>query len=51
MARISALLASCLLVGASAFTAPASQQVKSSALNSKPVNKEIGVQAPVGFFE
>jgi hypothetical protein len=51
MARISALLASCLLAGASAFTAPASQQVQSSALNAKPVNKEIGVQAPVGFFE
>ena len=50
MARFSAVLDSCLLAGASAF-APTSQVAQSSALNAKPVNKEIGVQAPVGFFE
>ena len=50
MARFSTLLAFCLAAGASAFT-PASQVAQSSALNAKPINQEIGVQAPVGFFE
>ena len=50
MARFSTLLVSCLVAGASAF-APASQGVQTTSLSAKPVNQEIGVQAPVGFFE
>jgi len=41
---------SCLAAGVSAFT-PASQVMQTSALSAKPVNQEIGVQAPVGFFD
>jgi len=38
------------LASASAF-APSSTQSKSSSLNAKPVNKEIGVLPPIGFFD
>jgi len=50
MARFSTLLAFCLAAGASAFTAPA-KQASTTALNGKPINQEIGVQAPVGYFD
>ena len=50
MARFSALIASCLVASAAAF-APASPVAQTSSLSAKPVDKEIGVQAPVGFFE
>mmetsp|Transcript_19995 Transcript_19995/g.25236 ORF Transcript_19995/g.25236 Transcript_19995/m.25236 type:complete len:207 (+) Transcript_19995:156-776(+) len=50
MARFSTLLAFCLAAGASAFS-PASQGVQTTSLSAKPVNQEIGVQAPVGFFD
>jgi light-harvesting complex I chlorophyll a/b binding protein 1 len=50
MARFNTLLALCLAAGASAFTTP-SNKASSTTLNAKPVNQEIGVQAPVGFFD
>ena len=50
MARVSAALALALATTASAF-APAAQRSTSSTALSVAVEKEIGVQAPVGFFE
>ncbi len=50
MARFSTILAFCLTAAASAFT-PATTNVATTALSAKPVEQEIGVQAPVGFFE
>ena len=50
MARLSAALALALAATASAF-APAAQRPASSTVLSAAVEKEIGVQAPVGFFE
>jgi hypothetical protein len=44
------VLALILAASASAF-APAAQTTKSAALSAIPVNKEVGVQAPLGFFE
>mmetsp|Transcript_86556 Transcript_86556/g.249941 ORF Transcript_86556/g.249941 Transcript_86556/m.249941 type:complete len:205 (+) Transcript_86556:73-687(+) len=38
------------LASASAF-APSTTQTKSTALNAKPVNKEIGALPPLGFFD
>ena len=49
-ANMRVLLALILAASASAF-APAAQTTKSAALSAIPVNKEVGVQAPVGFFE
>ena len=51
MARFSTLLAFCLTAAASAFTPATTPVAQSTALNAKPVEQEIGVQAPVGFFE
>ena len=50
MARLSAALALTLAATASAF-APTAQRSPSSTALSAAVEKEIGVQAPVGFFE
>ena len=50
MARLSTALAVCFAASAAAF-APSSQTVKTSSLNAIPPEKQIGVQAPVGFFE
>ncbi len=44
------VLALILAASAAAF-APAAQTFKTAALNAIPVEKEVGVQAPVGFFE
>lgn len=44
------VLALILAASASAF-APAAQTAKSAALSAIPVNKEVGAQAPLGFFE
>ena len=44
------VLALILAASAAAF-APATQTSKTGALNAIPVEKEVGVQAPVGFFE
>jgi len=49
MARISAAIALCLAASASAF-APAQHSAKTTALNVAP-DKQIGVQAPIGYFE
>jgi hypothetical protein len=49
MARLSTAIALCLAASASAF-APAPQAAKNSALNVE-INKQVGVQAPVGYFE
>jgi hypothetical protein len=49
-ANMRVVLALILAASASAF-APAAQTTKSAALNAIPVNKEVGVQAPLGFFE
>jgi hypothetical protein len=48
MVRYLALFLS--LAAASAF-APASNKMKDSALSEKAPTKEVGVLAPVGFFE
>ena len=50
MARLSAAVALALATTASAF-APAAQRSTPSTALSAAVEKEIGVQAPVGFFE
>ena len=50
MARLSTALAFCFAASAAAF-APSAQSVKKSALNAIPPEKQIGVQAPLGFFE
>lgn len=39
-----------LAVSATAF-APAALTAKTAALNAIPVEKEVGAQAPIGFFE
>jgi hypothetical protein len=44
------VLALILAASAAAF-APAAQTAKSAALGATAVNKEVGAQAPVGFFE
>ena len=50
MPRLSAALALTLAATTSAFAPAAERSVSSTAL-SAAVEKEIGVQAPVGFFE
>lgn len=45
-----ACLASLLIASAAAF-APAGQTVAKSALAATPFEKEVGAQAPVGYFE
>lgn len=49
MARLSTAIALCLAASASAF-APAQQAAKTSALNLAP-EKQIGAQAPIGYFD
>jgi hypothetical protein len=44
------VLALILAASATAF-APAAQTSKTAALNAIPIEKEVGAQAPVGFFE
>jgi light-harvesting complex I chlorophyll a/b binding protein 1 len=50
MARLSTIVALSLASGAAAF-APATQGIASTSLNALPVEKAIGAQAPVGFFD
>lgn len=49
MARLSTAIALCLAASASAF-APAQQAAQTSALNLAP-EKQIGAQAPIGYFD
>ena len=49
MARLFTTIALCLAASASAF-APAPQAAKTTALNVE-IKDQIGVQAPVGYFE
>jgi hypothetical protein len=51
MARLSAALALTLAATASAFAPAAQRSTSSTALSAVAVENEIGVQAPVGFFE
>jgi hypothetical protein len=46
-----AVLALILAVSVSAFTTSNVKTSQSVSLNAVPFNKEVGAQAPVGFFE
>jgi hypothetical protein len=50
MTRLLSAISVCLAASASAF-APVSDVAKSTQLNAVAPDKQIGVQAPVGFFE
>lgn len=48
---LSAAVCAAMAGSAAAFAPVATQQVSTTALEAKPVNKELGVLPPVGFFD